>query len=155
SQGATVMKFIGKGDKSDREEFVFEESKEKPKGSAHPRLTFQRYNSSKSEQALLSHFSGPMRLGAREAKVDITFGYLMAVKIQERANQAPAAGSTACSGVDWVAERTSEEQSLGTSRGHDSHSSRWQAKDRYPPGFLARPRRSEGAKNAGQVLGSG
>jgi len=93
SEGATVMKFIGKEDKSDGEEFVFEESKEKPKGSAHPRLMFQRYNSSKSEQALLSHFSGSMRLGAREAKVDISFSYLIPVKIQESANQSPPPAS--------------------------------------------------------------
>ena len=31
SEGATVMKFLGKEDQSEREEFVFEESKEKPK----------------------------------------------------------------------------------------------------------------------------
>src|SRR5215831_5104360 len=53
SEGATVMKFIGKEDKGDREEVVFEESKEKPKAGAYPRLILRHYNSSKNEQALL------------------------------------------------------------------------------------------------------
>src|SRR6266496_4061041 len=36
SEGATVMKFIGKEDQGEREEFVFEESKEKPKSKSYP-----------------------------------------------------------------------------------------------------------------------
>jgi hypothetical protein len=65
SEGATVMKFIGKEDQGERDEFVFEESKEKPKGKSYPHISFGRYKNSKDEQVLLSHFSGPMRLGAR------------------------------------------------------------------------------------------
>ena len=37
---------------------------------------------------LLSEFSGPIRLGAREAKVNISFSYLVAVQIKEETNAA-------------------------------------------------------------------
>jgi tetratricopeptide (TPR) repeat protein len=98
SEGATVLKFIGKEDKGDREEVVFEESKEKPKAGAYPRLTLRRYNSSKNEQALLSHFSGPMRLGTREANVDLSFSYLIALKVQETGHESPSPASPAAEG---------------------------------------------------------
>ena len=96
SQGATVVKFLRKEDQDKREEFVFEESKEKPKAKSYPHISFGRYKDAKDEQVLLSHFSGPMRLGGREANVDIDFSYLVAVKIQEAAQQSPspAAGSS-------------------------------------------------------------
>jgi tetratricopeptide (TPR) repeat protein len=84
SEGATVMKFIGKEDHGEREEFVFEESKEKPKAASYPHISFGRYKNAKDEQVLLSHFSGRMRLGAREAKVDIDFSHLVAVNVTER-----------------------------------------------------------------------
>ena len=90
SEGATVMKFLRKEDEDEREEFVFEESKEKPKSKPYPHVSFGRYKNSKSEQVLLSHFSGPMLLGTREAKVDITFSHLVAVKIQETGHESPA-----------------------------------------------------------------
>jgi tetratricopeptide (TPR) repeat protein len=90
SEGATIMKFLGKEDEGEREEFVFEESKEKPKAKSYPHVSFGRYKNSKSEQVLLSHFSGPMRLGTREAKVDITFSNLVAVKIQETGHESPS-----------------------------------------------------------------
>src|SRR4029077_14508334 len=60
SEGATVTKFLGKEDKDEREEFVFEQSKEKPKASSYPHISFGRYKNAKDEQVLLSHFSGPM-----------------------------------------------------------------------------------------------
>jgi len=96
SQGATVLKFLRKEDQDKREEFVFEESKEKPKAKSYPHISFGRYKDAKDEQALLSHFSGPMRLGGREANVDIDFSYLIAVKIQEAAQESPSptAGSS-------------------------------------------------------------
>jgi hypothetical protein len=59
SEGATVMKFIGKEDEGEREEFVFEESKEKPKAKSYPHISFGRYKSDKEEPVLLSEFSGP------------------------------------------------------------------------------------------------
>ncbi len=84
SEGAIVMKFVRKEDQGQREEFVFEESKEKPKAASYPHISFGRYKNAKDEQVLLSHFSGPMRLGAREAKVDIDFSHLVAVNVTER-----------------------------------------------------------------------
>jgi len=84
SEGAIVMKFVRKEDHGQREEFVFEESKEKPKAASYPHISFGRYKNAKDEQVLLSHFSGPMRLGAREAKVDIDFSHLVAVNVTER-----------------------------------------------------------------------
>ena len=88
SEGATVMKFLGKEDQSEREEFVFEESKEKPKAKSYPHVSFGRFKNAKDQQVLLSEFSGPMRLGAREAKVNIGFSYLVAVQIKEETNAA-------------------------------------------------------------------
>jgi tetratricopeptide (TPR) repeat protein len=84
SEGAIVMKFVRKEDQGQREEFVFEESKEKPKAASYPHISFGRYKNAKDEQVLLSHFSGPMRLGAPEAKVDIDFSHLVAVNVTER-----------------------------------------------------------------------
>src|SRR5881296_2256686 len=71
SEGATVMKFLGKETDNDREEFVFEESKEKPKAKSYPHISFGRFKDAQDQQVLLSEFSGPMQLGAREAKVKI------------------------------------------------------------------------------------
>jgi len=94
SEGATVMKFLGKEDEGEREELLFEESKEKPKAGSYPHISFGRYKNAKDEQVLLSHFSGPMRLGAREAKVDISFSHLIAVQIQEAAHESPSPASS-------------------------------------------------------------
>lgn len=82
-EGATVMKFLAKKDEGGREQFVFEETTEKPKGSNHPRLTFERYKNDKTEPALLAEFSGPMRLGRNESPVKISFSYLIAVPIKD------------------------------------------------------------------------
>ena len=87
SEGATVLKFLGKEKENDREEMVFEESKEKPKNSSYPRISFAISTDGKDGPGLLSHFYGPIRLGAREAMVKISFSHLVAVNIQE----APAA----------------------------------------------------------------
>src|SRR6266511_3282184 len=88
SEGATVMKFIGKEDQGEREEFVFEESKEKPKSKSYPHVTFGRYKSDKEGPVLLSEFSGPMRLGGHEAQVKISFSHLVAVQIKDETNAA-------------------------------------------------------------------
>ena len=89
SEGATVLKFVGKETDNDREELVFEESKEKPKGSSYPRISFTRSGNGGDGQGLLSNFSGSMRLGAREAMVKISFSHLVAVNIQEAAADSP------------------------------------------------------------------
>jgi tetratricopeptide (TPR) repeat protein len=105
SEGATVMKFLGKEDRGEREEFVFEESKEKPKAKSYPHVSFGRYKNAKDQQVLLSEFSGPMRLGAREAKVNVSFSYLVAVQIKDETNAAespspsPAAANRPGSGT--------------------------------------------------------
>jgi hypothetical protein len=95
SEGATVIKSIGKQDKGEREEFVFEESKEKPKEKSFPHISFGRYKNAKDEQVLLSEFSGPMVLGTREAKVKITFSHLVAVQMTETTDESPSPVSSA------------------------------------------------------------
>jgi tetratricopeptide (TPR) repeat protein len=111
SEGATVMKFLGKEDQSEREEFVFEESKEKPKANSYPHVSFGRFKNAKDQQVLLSEFSGPIRLGAREAKVNISFSYLVAVQIKEETNAAksplPAPANGEGSGGQSAAESSS------------------------------------------------
>jgi tetratricopeptide (TPR) repeat protein len=90
SEGATVMKFMGKEDEGEREEFVFEESKEKPKAKSYPHVSFGRFKNEKSEQVLLSHFSGPMRLGGHDAQVKINFSHLVAVQFQDVTEKSPS-----------------------------------------------------------------
>jgi len=90
SEGATVMKFVGKEDQGEREEFVFEESKEEPKASSYPRISFGRFKNDKSDHVLLSEFSGPMRLGGHEAQVKISFSHLIAVNIQDVTEKSPS-----------------------------------------------------------------
>src|SRR5437899_1519093 len=83
STRSTVLKFVSKHDDGDREVFVFEESKEKPKAGSHPQISFGRYKNSKEGSMLLSEFSGPMHLGLRDAIVKISFSQLVAVKVTE------------------------------------------------------------------------
>jgi tetratricopeptide (TPR) repeat protein len=95
SEGATVMKFIGKEDQGELEEFVFEESKEKPKAKSYPHISFGRFKNAQDQHVLLSEFSGPMQLGAREAKVKISFSHLVAVQIKDETNAAESPSPTA------------------------------------------------------------
>ena len=97
SEGATVMKFIRKEGQGEREEFVFEESKEKPKAKAYPHISFGRFKNAQDQQVLLSEFSGPMRLGARDAKVKISFSHLIAVNIQDVTEKSPSPASSPAS----------------------------------------------------------
>ncbi|MEP7014292.1 MAG: hypothetical protein ABI925_02525 [Verrucomicrobiota bacterium] len=89
-EGATVMKFLSKEDTGEREEFVFEESKEKPKASSYPHVSFGRFKNEKNDQVLLSHFSGPMRLGPQQATVKITFSHMVSVNIQGTTAESPS-----------------------------------------------------------------
>ena len=98
SEGAAVMKFIGKEDQGEREEFVFEESKEKPKAKSYPHISFGRFKDANDQQVLLSEFSGPMQLGAREAKVKISFSHLVAVQIKDETNAAESPPPAAVNG---------------------------------------------------------
>jgi hypothetical protein len=84
----TPLKFVGNKDASEQE-VVFEEEN-KGKGAA-PRFTFRKYND--EHPPLLSHFSGPMKLGAHDAKVDIDFSYLISVKINDVTEVKPAPGA--------------------------------------------------------------
>jgi tetratricopeptide (TPR) repeat protein len=95
SEGATVMKFLSKETDNEREEFVFEESKEKPKAKSYPHISFGRFKDANDQQVLLSEFSGPMQLGAREAKVKISFSHLVAVQIKDETNAAESPSPTA------------------------------------------------------------
>jgi tetratricopeptide (TPR) repeat protein len=90
SEGATVMKFMGKEDEGEREEFVFEEFKQKPKAKSYPHVSFGRFKNAKDQQVLLSHFSGPMRLGGHDAQVKISFSHLVAVQIQDVTEKSPS-----------------------------------------------------------------
>jgi tetratricopeptide (TPR) repeat protein len=90
SEGATVMKFVGKETDKEREEFVFEESKEKPKAKSYPHISFGRFKNAQDQQVLLSEFSGPMRLGGRDATVKISFSHLIAVNIQDVTEKSPS-----------------------------------------------------------------
>src|SRR5438876_1280485 len=98
SEGATVMKFIGKEDQGEREEFVFEESKEKRKSKSYPHVSFGRYKSDKEGPVLLSEFSGPMRLGGREAQVKISFSHLVSVNIQDVTEKSASSASSPVTG---------------------------------------------------------
>src|SRR6266550_1235087 len=106
SEGATVMKFIGKEDQGEREEFVFEESKEKPKAKSYPHISFGRFKNAKDQQVLLSEFSGPMQLGGHEAQVKISFSHLVAVNIQDvtQKSSSPASSPAAGSSPDTSGE---------------------------------------------------
>jgi tetratricopeptide (TPR) repeat protein len=94
SEGATVMKFVGKETDKEREEFVFEESKEKPKAKSYPHISFGRFKNAPDQQVLLSEFSGPMRLGGRDATVKISFSHLIAVNIQDVTEKSPSPASS-------------------------------------------------------------
>ncbi|CAN5521816.1 hypothetical protein BH20VER1_BH20VER1_23970 [soil metagenome] len=94
-EGATVLKFLEKKDDGDRELFVFQESKAKPKGDSSSRITFGQYKNDKTGQPLLSEVSGPMRLGSHDATVRIRFSYLIAVNIIDTTDAAETPAPTA------------------------------------------------------------
>lgn len=71
-------------------EVVFEEET-KGKGQA-PRFVFEKHDN--EHPPLLREFSGPMKLGTHDAKIDIKFSYLIAVQIQD-VNEHPTAGASA------------------------------------------------------------
>ncbi len=115
------MKFIGKEDQGEREEFVFEESKEKPKAKSYPHISFGRFKNANDQQVLLSEFSGPMRLGARNAKVKISFSHLIAVQIKDETN---AAESPSPAAAKSSSSETSEQPASGESTSPPSPASR-------------------------------
>ena len=88
------LKFIAKRDAGQRDEFVFEESS-KSRGE-HPRFVFSKYKNAKDDSPpILSEFSGPMKLGNHDAKVDTKFSYLIAVKIKDVTEVSPSPASSA------------------------------------------------------------
>jgi len=96
AEGATIFKFLNKEPDNASEELVFEESKEKSKAKPYPHISFRRSKNGRDEPALLSQFSGPMRLGAREANVKISFSHLVAVNItMTEASPTPPTSSAA------------------------------------------------------------
>ena len=112
SEGATVMKFLGKETDNDREEFVFEESKEKPKAKSYPHISFGRFKNAQDQQVLLSEFSGPMRLGGRDATVKISFSHLVAVQIKDETNAAESPSATAGPGSEGLPAGASAQAGL-------------------------------------------
>jgi hypothetical protein len=88
------LMFIAKRDAGQRDEFVFEEGS-KSHGE-HPRFVFSKYKNAKNDSPpILSEFSGPMKLGNHDAKVDIKFSYLIAVKINDVTEVSPSPASSA------------------------------------------------------------
>jgi hypothetical protein len=87
------LKFIAKRDAGQRDEFIFEESS-KSRGE-HPRFVFSKYkNATNDSPPILSEVSGPMKLGNHDAKVDIKFSYLIAVKINDVTDVSPSPASS-------------------------------------------------------------
>ena len=95
------MKFLGKEDRASGKNSLSKNQKKNPKAKSYPHISFGRYKNAKDQQVLLSHFSGPMRLGGHDAKVKISFSHLVAVQIKEETNAtesklpAPANGAGA------------------------------------------------------------
>jgi hypothetical protein len=85
-----ALKFVAKRDEGERETIVFEAPKE---GAGEGQnYIFGKYKSEKSDTPpLLSEFSGPMRLGTRQASVKISFSYLVSVKMVEAKDETAAA----------------------------------------------------------------
>jgi len=59
SEGATVMKFLGKEDQGEREELVFEESKEKPKAISYPPSALDDSRTRRVSRCCSRIFPGP------------------------------------------------------------------------------------------------
>jgi hypothetical protein len=86
-----ALKFVAKRDEGERDEVVFEESKNGPGES--PSYIFEKFKNDETDHPpLLSEFSGPMRLGGHEAAVKIQFSYLVSVQIQETTAESPTDG---------------------------------------------------------------
>ena len=117
------LKFVARQDEGERDEFVFEETS-KGKGKA-PRFTFGKYKNATNDQPpILDHFAGPMQLGGHEAKVDIQFSYLIAVKINDvtevKASPSPASANSPSSPASSApAANSSPEAKTNEPRGSD------------------------------------
>ena len=75
------MKFLKKENNDGREELIYEESNKK--SGPHAQLSFGRFADSPNDPYLLSRYTGTMRLGQQDAKVDIKFSHLVSVNIVE------------------------------------------------------------------------
>ena len=64
SEGATVMKFLGKEDRGRAGRIRFRRIKRKTQSEVLSARQLRTIKNAKDQQVLLSHFSGPMRLGA-------------------------------------------------------------------------------------------
>ena len=93
SQGAIVTRLVDQHPtENGEEEFVFERGREKQTGVNYPRLTFIKYKTMKPEEAILSNYSGPVYTPDGRVQLNIQYGLMVAVKMDE-ATPTPAANN--------------------------------------------------------------
>jgi hypothetical protein len=91
SQGAIVTRLVDQHPtENGEEEFVFERGRENQTGVNYPRLTFIKYKTMKPEEAILSNYSGPVYTPNGRVQLNIQYGLMVAVKMEE-ATPTPAA----------------------------------------------------------------
>ena len=100
-RGEVATRFVSQSKtKEGNEEFVFETGRVKEKGSQYPTYTFLKYPNSAENDAVLYKFSGPIDLDKEPSRLNIRYGYMVAVKMEvvtptPSAGDAPAASSAA------------------------------------------------------------
>jgi hypothetical protein len=82
------------------EEFVFEIGREKEKSGQHPTYIFLKYPNSAENDAVLYKFSGPIDLDKEPSRINIRYGYMVAVNMEvvtptPSADDSPASSSAA------------------------------------------------------------
>lgn len=108
------LKFVKTENAGQRDEFVFEETGKMKGKSKAPRWSFGKYKGATNDKPpILDHFSGPMQLGMHDAKVDIQFSYLIAVKINDVTEVKPSPSATEASAASSPPAK-SDSQSGGT-----------------------------------------
>jgi len=82
------LKFVANRDAGEENETVFEQP---TSGKGKPDVTvFAKYKKDQEQHPpLLSKISGPMKLGGHDAKIDISFSYLVAVQMEDVSEKTP------------------------------------------------------------------
>ena len=94
-RGETAIRFVSQTKtKEGNEEFVFETGAVKEKGGQYPTYTFLKYPNSAENDAVLYKFSGPIDLDKEPTRLNIRYGYMVAVKM-EVVTPTPSAASSA------------------------------------------------------------
>jgi len=105
------LKFVTTKDDGARDEFVFEESG-KGKRKA-PQWSFGKYKTATNDKPpILDHFTGPMQLGMHDAKVDIKFSYLIAIKMNV-VEASPSPGASGASATPTASPAPGQSPSVG------------------------------------------